>query len=82
MSGEGSGYVAGDPYGQCRRCGFVQRLSKFRAEWTGQRVCTDCWDPKPAELTPPQLTIEGLPRPDAQPEMPVVEQGIVTPDDL
>lgn len=82
MTGEGSGYVAGDPYGQCRRCGLVYRLSEFRAEWTGARVCDDCHDPKPDDLAPPYVKPEGVPRSDAQPEMPVVEQAPVTADDL
>lgn len=82
MQGEGSGYVAGNPYGQCRRCGMVYRLSAFKDEWTGGKVCVDCWDPRPAEMTPPHVTAEGLPRRDAQPEMPIVEQEPITGDDL
>lgn len=82
MQGEGSGYVPGDPYGQCRRCAFVGRLSDFREEWTGGRVCKDCWDPRPDDLNPPDVRPEGVPRPDAQPEMPVVAQGPITPEDL
>lgn len=82
MRGEGSGYVAGDPYGQCRRCGLTYRLSEFRQEWTGGRVCCDCWDPRPAEMSPPHVRAEGLPRPDAQPKMPEVEQQPVEPEDL
>lgn len=82
MDGEGSGYVAGNPYGQCTRCGLVGRLSDFRREYTGVRVCKDCVDPRPAELTPPNLYPEGVPRRDAQPRMPIVEQEPITGDDL
>lgn len=82
MQGEGSGYIPGDPYGQCIRCGFTYRLSQFRAEWTGARVCVDCHDPRPADTTPPYVGPEGLPRPDAQPKMPEIEQEPVGPEDL
>lgn len=82
MHGEGSGYVAGDPYGQCIRCSLTYRLSEFRTEWTGIRVCKDCVDPRPGDSEPPNIYPEGLPRPDAQPEQPVVEQGPITADDL
>lgn len=82
MTGEGSDYVAGDPYGQCRRCGLVYRLSEFRTNWDGQRLCEDCVDPRPADIDPPHIVPEGQPRPDAQPRMPVVEQGPVEPEDL
>lgn len=54
--------------GECRRCGFVRPLDQFRREWTGQRVCKDCYDPRPADTRPPKYGPEGLPRPDAQPQ--------------
>ncbi len=83
MDGEGSGYIAGNPYGQCPRCGFVIRLSEARMEWTGARVCEDCWDPRPEDTYPSHVGPEGLPRPDAMPELPEVDQvGEVTADDL
>ena len=83
MDGEGSGYVPGNPYGQCRRCGFVGRLNTdFRTEWTGGKVCKDCWDPRPEDTYPPVVGAEGLPRPDAQPKLPEVDGGTVEPDDL
>lgn len=72
-------------YGDCQRCGFKFRLSELSLEWTNLRVCSDCWDPRPAELTPPNVGPEGLPRPDASPEMPEVFvdwNNPVTPDDL
>lgn len=42
------GYVfkKGDPPGICPRCGAKRNISNFRREWTGQRVCSDCWDPR------------------------------------
>lgn len=62
------------PYGVCMRCGFKRRVNQLRKEWTGLRVCDECWDPKPAELRPPRVTPEGLPVPNASPEPPIVER--------
>jgi hypothetical protein len=56
------------PWGECPRCGFDRRLTEFRKEWTGLRVCKDCYDPKPRDLKPPKYGPEGLPRPDAAPK--------------
>ena len=32
--------------GVCPRCGFERPLSSFKREWTGQRVCSDCYEPR------------------------------------
>ena len=61
------------PWGECARCGFKFRLTQMRKEWTGRRVCkgpgtNQCWDPKPAELKPPKVKPEGLPKPNAAPK--------------
>lgn len=83
MDGESSGYLRHGTYGQCPRCGFNGRLSSdFSVEWTGARVCNDCCDPRPADTLPPCVTAEGLPRPDALPKMPEIEQQPVSPEDL
>lgn len=55
------------PWGECQRCGFKVRLSAMRKEWTNLRVCTDCFDPRPADIRPPHYGPEGLPRRDAAP---------------
>jgi hypothetical protein len=65
--------VARPPKGECARCGGVFRLTKFRKEWIGLRVCHgpgshDCWDPKPPELKAPKIKAEGVIVPNAQPE--------------
>lgn len=84
MDGEGSGYIENGAYGSCVRCGWTGRLSfDFKSEWTGARVCKDCWDPRPADTLPPVVGPEGLPRPDALPEIPGVDQITrVRPEDL
>lgn len=60
--------MARPPWGECPRCGFKRRLNTFKREWTGERVCKDCWDPKPAELTPPRARPEGVPVRNPAPE--------------
>ena len=32
----------------CDRCGIEIKYQKLKAEWTGLKVCRDCWDPKTA----------------------------------
>ncbi len=47
-------------------------------------VCDADYDPRPADLNPPKIGPEGLPRKDARPYPPdlIVEPGDITPDDL
>lgn len=83
MDGEGSGYIPGGTYGQCPRCGFVGRLSfDFAQEWNGARFCKDCCDPRPCDTLPPKVGPEGLPRKDALPRLPEVDQRRIGPEDL
>lgn len=28
----------------CQRCGFKRHVSELRMEWTGLRVCKECWE--------------------------------------
>ncbi|MDB5584311.1 MAG: hypothetical protein JWR80_9487 [Bradyrhizobium sp.] len=71
-------------WGICTRCGWQYDLKKLRKEWTGLRVCTKCFDPKPPNLTPPKVKPEGKPLPNAapEPEPYFVTDNEVTPDDL
>lgn len=67
------------PWGICQRCGFQRRLSALRKEWTGLKVCSKCFDPKPVER--PRLRPEGLPVPGASPEpAPVFAEDVGEPD--
>lgn len=34
----------------CDRCGFKFKARALRLEWTGLRVCKECWDPYPPQL--------------------------------
>ena len=65
------GYLPGGVKGDCQRCGFTKRLNSLRLEWSGLRVCGECFDPLPDTMLPPSVIPEGLPRPDASPMMPV-----------
>lgn len=72
------------PWGICDRCGWKYRLRQLRKEWTNLMVCPPCYDPKPADLSPPSIKPEGLPIPNARPEPEdhILEVGEVTEDDL
>jgi len=30
----------------CDRCGYEVKYKELKAEWTGLKVCSKCWDPK------------------------------------
>lgn len=75
-------YIAGNPWGICDRCGNKRRRRGFdalRKEWTGLWVCAPCFDPKPPEMSPPQLWPEGVPIPDAKPEPPPIYVDVPSP---
>lgn len=58
------------PWGACQRCDRKRRLTDLCKEWTGLRVCRDtCADPRPPDTRPPKYKPEGLPLPNASPEM-------------
>jgi|TARA_R100000406_G_scaffold72579_2_gene52889 hypothetical protein len=38
----------------CDRCGFEYKYTSLRKEWTGFRVCTECYEPKHPQLEPPR----------------------------
>ena len=65
------GYRPGGTWGVCDRCGFKLRLSALATEWTGFKVCRECFDPRPYDLDPPRIYPEGLPVRAARPEHPV-----------
>ena len=46
-------YAAGKfALGECDRCGFVYKLHQLKKEWTGFKVCPQCYEPKAAQLEP------------------------------
>ena len=36
----------------CDRCGFRYKNTQLRKEWTGFRVCSECYEPKERQLEP------------------------------
>lgn len=66
-------------YGECPRCGFDIDIRTAKREWTGQRVCKDCYDPRPPDTKPPKYKPEGLILPNAMPQTEIIESD--TPSD-
>lgn len=50
--GRTSGYRPGDHLAECDRCGFTYRNSRLFTEWTGLRVCRQCYDKEPVYPEP------------------------------
>lgn len=87
MSGDYASYVDfhyedANPWGLCDRCNFKRRLKTLRKEWTGLLVCDDCLDPKPAQLTAPNVAPEGLPVEGARPNIEQSGPNNTTRDEL
>ena len=56
--------------GLCDRCAFEYPLLDLKKEWTGFKVCNECWEPKHPQLEPhtapadPQALYEPRPNTD------------------
>jgi hypothetical protein len=61
-------YVEGGTRALCDRCGFEYPLRQLKREWTGLMVCRADFDVKPAQLRPPNVKAEGVPKPNARPD--------------
>lgn len=71
------------PWACCDRCNFKRRLQALRREWTGSMVCAECYDPRPADLSPPRVYPEGLPLKNARPDPgDLLGPNTTTPADL
>lgn len=65
--GKADRWKHGDWNAICDRCGFKYKGSKLRKEWTGLRVCPDCWEPQqPQDFVRGRLDRQRVPwaRPD------------------
>ncbi len=51
----------------CDRCSQRHRRSEMLTEWDGLKVDRKCLDPRPPQMTPPNIYPEGIPFPDARP---------------
>lgn len=80
------GYLPGDPWAICDRCGFKYRISQTRKEYkTGLRVCDKCYDPPNPLDDPPRISTNRSFVRDARPEPEDVfreESDLLTPDDF
>ena len=60
--------------GICDRCGFEFKLLQLKKEWTGFKVCDDCYEPKHPQLEPKRNVSDAIallePRPEG-PDIPV-----------
>lgn len=81
MRTEPTGYVAGAWKACCDRCGFNFRNTDLKLEWTGLRVCGECF-----EVRHPQDFVQGVADRQApawvRPEPDPVAVGTITPEDL
>lgn len=51
----------------CDRCSQRWRRSRMNTEWDNLKVCMPCLDPRPPQMSPPDIYPEGLPFVDARP---------------
>lgn len=58
-------------YGVCDRCGFRTSYLKMRMEWTGFKVCSECYEPKHPQLEPPHHLTDPESLRQARPEIPL-----------
>ncbi len=74
-------YIAGTWLAICDRCGFEHRNTQLRLEWTGLRVCRECFEERH-----PQDGLMGVADrqapPWVRPEPEDIEVGVITPEDL
>lgn len=69
--------------GICDRCGFERALSSLKEEWTGLKVCKDCWDPRhPQDFVRGVRDDQSVPNPRPEPNDVFIGPGDVSPDDL
>lgn len=62
-----SSYRGADAYFICDVCGQRWRRSSMLVRWDNARVDWKCNDPRPPQMTPPDIYPEGMPFPDARP---------------
>lgn len=75
-------YLDGQPWAICDRCGFKRRHVALRKEWTSLFVCEQCLDPRPAQLTAPVVSPEGVPIQNPRPDFEQSGPNTTQPSDL
>ena len=63
-------------YGVCDRCGFRVRYLNLRMEWTGFKVCPECFEPKHPPLEPPRQATDPEALRQARPEVPLPQSQL------
>ena len=64
----------------CDRCGFRYPYPKLVKEWTGFRVCSECYEPKHPQLDPPRHLVDPQALKNPRPSVPasqVAGAGVV-----
>jgi PHP family Zn ribbon phosphoesterase len=56
--------------GICDRCSFEFKLLQLKKEWTGFKVCDDCYEPKHPQLEPKRNVSDAIALQDPRPEGP------------
>ena len=64
---------------ECDRCGFVYPYLQMKMEWTGFKVCRQCYEPKAPQLDPVRVPVdpEALRQPRPTEPAPTTGYGIV-----
>ena len=64
---------------ECDRCGFVYPYLQMKMEWTGFKVCRECYEPKAPQLDPVRVPVdpEALRQPRPTEPAPTTGYGIV-----
>ena len=63
-------------YGICDRCGFRYKYLQLKMEWTGFKVCSECYEPKHPQLTPPYHITDPQALRQARPEVPLPQSQL------
>ena len=56
--------------GICDRCGFQYKLNTLRKEWTGFKVCIECYETKHPQLEVKRNVSDAIALRDARPDVP------------
>ena len=76
-------YSKGEWNALCQRCGFKFKSGDLSREWTGLRVCGDCWEPRhPQDHTRGVRDRQSPPWTSPEPVDVFLDPGDVTEDDF
>tara|TARA_R100001510_G_scaffold55106_1_gene58577 strand:+ start:597 stop:938 length:342 start_codon:yes stop_codon:yes gene_type:complete len=63
----------------CDTCGFRYRYTTARQEWSGNKVCHECFETKHPQLNPPSVSVdsEALHQPRPEVRLPQTQLGLI-----